>query len=91
LINGSAKEFIEGLHYGDERSFLWNGRKYFIHGFFENEKPMLELYILESSDSDFECRVFLCEQDLGCSPYEFYCFCDNRSINSLLAKIMQFF
>lgn len=58
MINGNAREFIDGLHYGDERFFLYNGNKYFIQGYFEHEKPMLELYILTPSDSSFEWRVF---------------------------------
>ena len=58
MINGSAIEFIEGLHYGDERFFLYNGNKYFIQGYFENKKPMLELYVIEASDNDFEWRAF---------------------------------
>ena len=58
MINGNANEFIEGLYYGDERFFLYDGMKYFIQGYFENEKPMLEVYVLEPSDSNFEWRVF---------------------------------
>lgn len=58
MINGDAREFIDGLHYGDERFFIYNGRKYFIQGFFENKKPMLVVYIFEPSDNDFEWRAF---------------------------------
>ena len=56
MINGSAKEFIEGLHYGDERFFLYNRKKYFIPGYCENEKPMLVLYVIENPNDDFEWR-----------------------------------
>lgn len=58
MINGNASEFIEGLHYGDERFFLYNGKKYFIQGYFEKEKPMLELHVFEPSDDSFEWRAF---------------------------------
>lgn len=70
MINGSAKEFIEGLHYGDERFFLWNGCKYFIQGFFESEKPMLELYVLEPSDNDFEWRALSKDNSYPVSEFE---------------------
>ena len=70
MINGSAKEFIEGLHYGDERFFLWNGCKYFIQGFFESEKPMLELYVLEPSANDFEWRALSKDNSYPVSEFE---------------------
>ncbi len=70
MINGSAKEFIEGLHYGDERFFLYDGNKYFIQGFFEDEKPMLELYILEPSESDFEWRAFSDDKSYPVAKFE---------------------
>jgi hypothetical protein len=58
VINGEAREFIDGLHYGDERFFLYKGKKYFIQGFYKDGKPMLEVYIFEPSDSKFEWRAF---------------------------------
>ena len=70
MINGSAQEFVEGLHYGDERFFLYNGKKYFIQGYFENDKPMLELYVFEPSDSDFEWRVFSDDNNYPVADFE---------------------
>ena len=58
MINGSAEEFIKWLHYGDERFFLYNGNKYFIQGYFKENKPMLELYILESPDNNYPVAEF---------------------------------
>lgn len=55
MINGDVKEFIDGLHYGDERFFLYNDDKYFIQGYYDDGKPMLELYIIET-DNNFEWR-----------------------------------
>lgn len=57
MINGDAKEFVEGLYYGDERFFRYNRNKYFIQGYFENKKPLLELYILEPIDDDFRWQA----------------------------------
>ncbi len=56
MINGDAREFIDGLHYGDERFFLYNGDKYFIQGYYDDGKPMLELYIIEA-DNNLEWRA----------------------------------
>lgn len=70
MINGNANEFISGLYYGDERFFLYNGKKYFIQGYFENEKPTLELYILEPSDSDFKWQAFSDGKDYPVAEFE---------------------
>lgn len=70
MINGNANEFIEGLHYGDERFFLHNGKKYFIQGYFENDKPMLELYVLEPTDSDFKWCIFSNNKNYPVSEFE---------------------
>lgn len=57
MINGNANEFIDGLHYGDERFFLYNGNKYFLQGYMVNGSPMLELYIIENPNIEFEWRA----------------------------------
>ena len=57
MINGDPREFIDGLYYGDERFFRYHGCKYFIQGYYTDNKPMLELYILEPPDSGFEWRA----------------------------------
>ena len=58
MINGDPKEFIEGLHYGDERFFLYGGCKYFIQGYCSEGKYMLEMYCTEPDDVDFYWSVF---------------------------------
>ena len=32
MIDGDPKDFIDGLHYGDERWFVFRGTRYFIQG-----------------------------------------------------------
>lgn len=32
MINGDVKEFVDGLYYGDERWFTYQGKEYFIQG-----------------------------------------------------------
>ena len=70
MISGSAKEFIQGLHYGDERFFLYNGNKYFIQGYFKEGKPMLEMYIIESPEINFEWRAFSDDNNYPVSDFE---------------------
>ncbi len=69
MINGNANEFIDGLHYGDERFFLYNGNKYFIQGYLENKTPTLELYVLEPSDSHFKWRAYSNDRNYPVSEF----------------------
>lgn len=57
MINGNVNDFINGLYYGDERFFLYDNKKYFIQGYFENQKNVLEMYVLEPTTSDFTWRL----------------------------------
>lgn len=70
MINGRAEEFIQGLHYGDERFFLYKGNKYFIQGYYENGKPLLELYILEPADNDFKCEIVSADNNYPVADFE---------------------
>ena len=56
MVNGDPREFIDGLYYGDERFFYYDNCKYFIQGYYVDGKPMLEMYVLEPSDANFEWR-----------------------------------
>ena len=57
MIDGDPNEFIEGLHYGDERFFYFDGVKYFIQGYGLNGKPTLMLYAFYPEDSDLKWIV----------------------------------
>lgn len=70
MINGDVNEFIDGLYYGDERFFLYNGRKYFIQGYYINGKPMLELYVLESSENDFSWQRISTDNNYPVADFE---------------------
>ncbi len=61
MINGDVNEFIDGLYYGDERFFIYDGNKYFIQGYYETERFTLELYIIENPENDFEWHI--CSKD----------------------------
>ncbi len=71
MINGDPKEFIDGLHYGDERFFMFSGRKYFVQGYFEGGKPMLILYIFEPEE-EFGCvwKAFSSDENYPVDAFE---------------------
>lgn len=70
MINGDAAKFIDGLYYGDERFFIYDGYKYFIQGYYESGKPMLVMYVIESDDNDFEWRAFSDNESYPVSQFE---------------------
>ena len=47
MINGDVNEFVDGLYYGDERWFRFNGIKYFIEGWVKEGLFSLLLYQME--------------------------------------------
>ncbi len=54
MINGDPKAFIEGLHYGDEHYFVYDGRKYFIQGLTtEEDGNFLEVFGLDPDNFDY--------------------------------------
>lgn len=57
MIHDDVNEFIDGLHYGEERFFLYDGNKYFLQGRYVERKPMLELYVIENPAVDFEWHM----------------------------------
>lgn len=69
MINGDVHAFIDGLHYGDERFFLYKGNKYFLQGYYVEGKPMLELYVIENPTVDFAWRSI---SDNGEYPVEMF-------------------
>lgn len=79
MINGNAKEFIAGLYYGDERFFTYKGKKYFIQGYHENKKPLLEIYAIEPFDNDFKWRVFSDDNNYPVAKFENAKIFDNKS------------
>ena len=48
MINSDPKEFIDGLYYGDERFFRYDGCKYYIQGYYMDWKLMLGLYVFRA-------------------------------------------
>ena len=53
MIDGDPKDFIDGLHYGDERWFVFRGTRYFIQGTGsrKDNDMMLELWAWQEDPS----------------------------------------
>lgn len=49
LKNGDVREFVDHIHYGDELWFLYDGKKYFLEGWYDNGH--LDLYLYEMADN----------------------------------------
>ncbi len=58
MIDGNPNEFIDGLHYGDERFFLFRGRKYFIQGYSEKGRRILEMFTIDSDVDVIKWEAF---------------------------------
>lgn len=70
MINGDAKEFIAGLYYGDERFFTYKGKKYFLQGYYEKQKALLEIYVIEPFDDSFKYRIFSDDKNYPVTEFE---------------------
>lgn len=70
MINGDAREFIEGLYYGDERFFCYKGCKYFLQGYYIDGKPLLEMYAIESEENKFKWRAVAENVDYPVNKFE---------------------
>lgn len=90
MINGSAKEFISGLYHGDERFFIYADKKYFIQGIcggLGNQKPMLELYILDEAENDFEWRAVSEDNNYPVEEFETAQIFDGKSFWEIESEI----
>lgn len=70
MINGNAREFIDGLYYGDERFFLFEGNKYFLQGDYMEGKQMLELFIIGNPKVDFEWHAVSSNNEYPVEEFE---------------------
>ena len=55
MKNGNVREFVDHIHYGDELWFIYDGKKYFLEGWTNND--ILELCLYEMSDNGEEVKV----------------------------------
>lgn len=53
MIDGNVNEFVDYIHDGAELVFLYKGQKFFLQGFFEDEKYTLVLDRWEPPADDY--------------------------------------
>ena len=53
MKNGELRDFINGLYYGYEMLFEYNGIKYFIQGWTKNGKSYMFLDIPDKNQNDY--------------------------------------
>lgn len=56
MKNGNVQEFVDHIHYGDESWFLYNGTKYFLEGWIENDILELVLYEMKENGQDYKWK-----------------------------------
>ena len=56
MKNGNVQEFVDHIHYGDELWFLYNGTKYFLEGWIENDILELVLYEMKENGKDYKWK-----------------------------------
>lgn len=56
MKNGNVQEFVDHIHYGDELWFLYNGTKYFLEGWIENDILELVLYEMKENGQDYKWK-----------------------------------
>ena len=52
MKNGNVREFVAHIYYGDELWFIYDGKRYFLEGWTNND--ILELCLYEMSDNGNE-------------------------------------
>ena len=56
MKNGNVQEFVDHICYGDELWFLYNGTKYFLEGWIENDILELVLYEMKENGKDYKWK-----------------------------------
>ena len=60
MINGNITDFIDQLNYGQEIVFLYKDRKYFIQGWWNDDKTETTLVLTEENDEPFTKYLWEC-------------------------------
>ena len=53
MINGNVNEFVEHIYYGDELVFIYDNKKFFFQGWYEDGINILTLDMFEPSSDDY--------------------------------------
>ena len=60
LIDGSLSDFIDHLYYGQEIVFSYNGRKYFIQGWWSDDKSESTMVLDDLSEEHEDDYIWEC-------------------------------
>ena len=63
MINGTITEFIDQLYYGQEIVFLYHERKYFIQGWWSEDKQATTMVLEDVTDGASEGYLWECHAD----------------------------
>ena len=53
MINGKVSDFVDQLYYGQELVFLYQGKKYFIQGWWSDDRTIATLVLEEMNNQPF--------------------------------------
>ncbi len=53
MKNGDVREFVDHIHYGDELWFLYDGKKYFLKGWTNDNSLDLHLYEIADNGENY--------------------------------------
>jgi hypothetical protein len=53
MINGKVSDFVDQLYYGQELVFLYGGKKYFIQGWWSEDRTIATLVLEEMNTQPF--------------------------------------
>lgn len=58
MIDGNITEFIDQLYYGQEIVFIYKGKKYFIQGWWSEDKSETTMVLTEVNEKPFEGYIW---------------------------------
>ena len=63
MIGGNYTEFIDLLTYGEELVFIFKEKKYFLQGWWNDDKTQATMVLTAVDDSDFNGYLWECHQN----------------------------
>ena len=63
MIDGDITRFIDQLYYGQEIVFLYKGKKYFIQGWYDQDKKTATMVLEDVNEQQFTGYLWECHAD----------------------------
>ncbi len=63
MIDGNITEFIDQLYYGQEIVFLYKEKKYFIQGWYDQDKKTATMVLEDVNEQQFNGYLWECHAD----------------------------